>query len=79
MLREVFELLLDSSQKKSYLVTRLILNDTQKLQIRRSVLIACALCGPDSIDEKLYTKESGAAAKKYKFNEFGHLVEPDQV
>lgn len=48
MLKDVFELFVDSHFKKGLLTLKKLIDEGQKRQIRQAVLNCCAFCGPDS-------------------------------
>lgn len=64
VLREIFELFVESNSKKGYLVTRKLLTSQQRDLISQSVLDCCSMCGPDPIDEELL--KLGGSAKQNK-------------
>jgi hypothetical protein len=47
ILRDIFELLVDSHSRKSLLVSKKYLDEQQKRKIRQAALYCCAFCGPD--------------------------------
>ncbi len=48
LLRDIFDLFVDTHQKKSILANRGLIDELQKRKIRQAVLLCCAFCGPDS-------------------------------
>ena len=48
ILKDIFELFVDSHSKKSLFTSKRLIDDIQKRQIRQAVLLCCAFCGPDS-------------------------------
>ena len=48
MLKDVFELFVDSHFKKGLLTLKKLIDEAQKRKIRSAVLQCCAFCGPDS-------------------------------
>ena len=48
MLKDIFDLFMDSHSRKGILTTRKLIDENQKRQIRHAVLLCCAFCGPDS-------------------------------
>ena len=48
MLKDIFDIFVDSHMRKSFLNQRGLIDDHQKRTIRQAVLKSCAYCGPDS-------------------------------
>lgn len=48
ILRDIFDLFVDSHSRKSLLTTKKLIDDQQRREIRQAVLQCCAYCGPDS-------------------------------
>ena len=72
ILRDIFDLLLETHGKRSHLATKNLIDDLQKRQIRQSVLFCCAFCGPDSefegnkITSKFLDLERSAGDEEYE-------------
>ena len=47
MLRDIFEIFVDSHMRKSFISQRKLIDEFQKRIIRQCVLKVCAFCGPD--------------------------------
>lgn len=47
ILKDIFELFVDSHHRKSLLSTRKLIDEAQKRLVRQAVLMCCAFCGPD--------------------------------
>jgi hypothetical protein len=71
-LREVFELFADCHWKKSFVVQRKQLTDPQRQQVRKAVIDCCSMCGPDSIDDELFSTKTNASLKQ-KFLDLAKL------
>lgn len=83
MLKEVFDAFVELHSKKSYLVTRRLINEDNKRMIVKAVLDCCAMCGPDTTnsntqgDKNKAGKQAGNKANTSKFLDLAKLTEPD--
>ena len=56
MVKEVFELFLESHYSKSFLKKNNLISEVQKKLIRNAVVKVCSLCGPDQETEPGHPK-----------------------
>lgn len=83
VLKEVFDAFVEVHSRKSYLVTRRLVNDEKKKMVVKAVLDCCAMCGPDAMNFGVQPEKNKGGktninkGNSAKFLDLAKLSEPE--